>query len=319
MREVASAFRTGAAESLALELAGRAVKGSLGRSLSESARLMSCGIPVDHSLIPLPNGLGRSISGVVSASKTLEALAENAGNLSDSLEKQHVTRGRFTQSIVYPLVLASMGLVVSVYAFAVVIPELVRAVEVAGGELPPATMALLEAVGGLRAHWPFFLPGGAAILAALYRHRVRICLCLLPFFRRLAEYTSWSQFLRHLADATRRGTADMTHLYTRAENLPSAEVACICTDAWRLLSYGFAPSISCSHMPDHVRLAVMSSGKDRAKRLLAVAELYEDNSNRTSSIALSLVQPILTAVVSCAIGVVAVLMCLPALSMTLNP
>ncbi len=149
-RNVATLVAAGVPIERAIGASESLVSPRLGTLLAEVRRLVREGRSVSQALAATPSLLPRSAVGMIRAGERGSALAEACDSVADQLEESAGLQSRVRSALAYPVLILVMGVATIGVMGTVVVPRFADVLSDLGGQLPPATRALLATASLLR-------------------------------------------------------------------------------------------------------------------------------------------------------------------------
>jgi len=194
------------------------------RDAVRSGSALAAGLAVySRSFAPL-------VTGMVAAGERGGRLVEALDRLADHMEREERLRAEVTSALVYPATMAVVGGTAIAVLMLYVLPRFVILLEDAGSALPAST-ALLMSIGDVLAHhWPSFLLGMGAVIAAAVSYRRSVhgrrtidrVLARLPVIGPIRRNLSAVRFGRTLASLLASGLPAVRALEIASSSLSDA-------------------------------------------------------------------------------------------------
>lgn len=247
-------------------------------------------------------------------------LPETLGRLALIISRTARERARLMQSLVYPAVLAILGTLVMVGSGAFVLPQAIEAMEAAGIHVPGVTRDLVRLLNAAARLWPLWtvVTAGWLLLLRLgpwkaipFRPTAR-----LPIIGGLLRTFSWSNFCFVLSNCLETGMSvpDAFNIASRVVSDP--EVTSRVKKAGALLSLGVPVEAALRGFHPLVSRAITTAltGSGNHEAIHEAGSLLDYLGQLKSETLISMVQPVLTAIITLAIGASVITICLPVLS-----
>ncbi len=245
------------------------------------------------------------------ASGTLDAVLEE---LSDYLESQERLREKLRAAMIYPAIMATVGVVVLVFIFTFVIPKIVTIFEDTSTALPWATVVLIWVSNFLVHYWWLAAAAAIALAVALRvlrgRHSVFMDRVLLGLpFRSLY----FARLTRTLGVLLEGGVPMLRALELSGRATGNTWIKAMVREAGVRVSEGARLSASLSGIPPVLRqlLATGERSGRLTEALRRAAETYEDDFDRRVEKALTLVEPAMILVMGFVVAFIALAVLLP--------
>lgn len=181
VRELATLTRVGIPLLEALDTCIRQHGGALRAVLQQIRDQVAAGKSLAEAMGEHPGFFDEMCVSIVQVGENTGTLDESLARLADFKEKAQRLRSRVLTALIYPAIVLTVGLAVTVFLMTYVVPNLLATLADAGRPLPAATR-WVQAVSNLLVDWWWALLGGAAIGAAALRGATRT-----PTGRRLAD------------------------------------------------------------------------------------------------------------------------------------
>ena len=130
------------------------------------------GVALAEAMARQPLYFDRLCVSIVRVGENTGSLARSLAQLAEFKDKAHRLRNRVVTALIYPAVVCTIGLTVSIFLMTYVVPTLLTTLRQAGRDLPAITRAV-SAVSDLLVHWWWALLAGLAGLVALVRAVLR--------------------------------------------------------------------------------------------------------------------------------------------------
>jgi len=318
LRLIASGLRVGIPVDRILRDAERRATGSQAVCLRAVVRRLEQGHSLGTAVLAAPGLFSDPVPSVI-------AIAQETGNLPEALERLEATlalrsrqKSRLLQSMVYPSAIVVLTMPAVFLAGAVVLPGLVETLESLGTQVPAGTKLLIRAVALVRRSWPVWLAsaaGGILMTRALARDG-RALLMRAPILGPALTKSAWADFCLTALSCLRAGLKTLEAFNLASRTGASREVSSVVARACGLLERGVPLEMCLDRFEPLVRRAVItgSSSNDLEGSLSQAALILEADSERTVNMLLSVAQPVVTSLVSLAVGLAVVLICLPVLT-----
>jgi general secretion pathway protein F len=251
--------------------------------------------------------------GLVRAGEAGGSLAPTLGHLADFLDRSRRAADQIRSALVYPAVVLATGLGSVAVLFAFVIPRFRPLFEEAGAALPLAARLVLgmtEAVQGW--WWLMLLLGTLAVLTArrqMKAHRWDARLLRLPLLGDLVVKLEIARLSRTLGTLLANGVAPLSALAIARDGIANRAIAEALAGVGSSLKEGKGLAEPLSRAPLLPPLAVqlIAVGEETARleeMLLKVAEIFEEETQRTTERLLALLVPALTILLGAVVALV---------------
>lgn len=286
-----------------------------GRSLSDAMR-------TEHrSFSPLYRA-------IVSAGEEAGALGLVMDRLADYLERSQAMRRKVLAAMIYPFILALVALAVVVALMVFVVPRVVEQFDTLDADLPALTEGLIAVSGFLRAYGLVLLAGLAAGIFAFTRamksdavkRRVDGWVLSLPVIGRVARSVAAARFSRTFATLATSGAPVLDCLAAARETTPNlvlrdaVDETMLAVREGGSLSKAMARTAQFPPLMVHMAASGEASG-DLGGMFLKGAEYLESDFETASSVALGLLEPLITVVMGGMVLVIILAIMLPILQL----
>ncbi len=194
---------------------------------------VSRGVSLSSAVRELGGTFGPVSASILSAGELTGRLAEAAGQLADTAERQQAARVRMRSALLYPVFLFVVGVIVVSLLLVVVVPKFQVLFASYGQRLPLATRMLLSASRSAQSYGPY--AGPALFLAAVGLYRAtrqgsgrRLWHGLLlgtPYFGRLIRRVETARFAGTFGSLCSSGVRVLPALGVAAETVGNAVIA----------------------------------------------------------------------------------------------
>jgi general secretion pathway protein F len=245
------------------------------------------------------------------ASGTLEKVLER---LSDFLEHQNAVREKVKAAMVYPVFMASVGIVVLSFIFTFVVPKIVKIFEDSHNALPLMTHILIWVSNAFVHYWWLLLAGAIGLLLGgrklTERNRALIdsALVRLPF-----QGLYYSRFTRTLGFLLDGGLPMLRALELAGKSTGNAYLQRKVKEAEMKVSEGARLSSSLEGLPP-VLLQLIATGEKSGQLsdiLARAADAYDTEFDRKVQKALSLLEPSMILLMGLVVGFIVLAVLLP--------
>lgn len=290
------------------------------------------GTPLSKAMESFPGTFSRIYCALVSAGEAVGALNVVLTKLVQLLTKQQALRSQITTAMIYPGILAGFCCIVIGVLMGFVVPSIEGMFE--GKKLNAFTTIVLTISHFLRGYWWFYIPAVIAMIAILYlqlrSQRGRMwwqrTVLKLPLLSRLTIETATARFSRTLGTLLEGGLPLIDSLRIARETMGNAvleesvrkaeeKIIAGSTLSVELIKTGLLPTMAAR------MLAAGESSGTTVPMLNRIADMYEDELEKTLTRLVTLAQPVILIFMGGLIGVVMVAILLPmsqAASMTAN-
>lgn len=309
-------------------LAEQAPRGLLKQALTEVDAAVRGGRPLAEAMGAHPTVFPVVLVNLVKAGEVtgdLDSALEQAALI---LEKQRVVAAKVRSAMIYPVVVLTFALALSIFMLVAVIPKFVQTFEELHAVLPWPTRAVMTASEFIQTWW--WLLAAVVMLAvagrsyyartphgrmALDRRKLR-----LPIFGPLVQKTAIARLARCLGSMLTSAVPVLDALSVTAEVVGNAAVGQVLMEARESLRAGGSISAALKNSPlfppvvvQMVRVGEQSGAVDTM--LLKVAEFYEADVDLAVSRLQPMLEPILIGIVAVVVGVLILAGILPSFSL----
>ncbi|MEO1785388.1 MAG: type II secretion system inner membrane protein GspF [Pseudomonadota bacterium] len=286
-----------------------------GRSLSDALR-------TEHrSFTPLYRA-------IISAGEEAGALGLVMDRLADYLERSQAMRRKVTAAMIYPAVLALVALSVIIALMVFVVPRVVEQFDTLGADLPALTTALI-AISAFLTEYGLILLGGVVVgVFAFHRamktepvkRRVDGWLLSLPIVGRVARSVAAARFSRTFSTLAVSGAPALDCLAAARETTPNlvlrdaVDETIVAVREGGSLSKAMARTAQFPPLMVHMAASGEASG-DLGAMFSKGAEYLESDFETASSVALGLLEPLITVVMGGMVLVIILAIMLPILQL----
>lgn len=268
---------------------------------------------------------------LVKSGETGGMLNDVLSNISDLLEKQENVKARLISAMLYPALMAGVG-VATVFALMVfVIPRLARMFSDMGQALPFSTRFLIGLSAAAKDYWALLIILIAVFLFLIKRaerhnivkNRIDRVRLKIPVFGRLLKDTEFERFTRTLS-ALLKNSVPMLHalkisIGTISNEAIKADLGNVCNEV--SAGSSFAEALRKSQYVAHYMVTMVIIGEEGGildKTLLRVAQGYESMNDRLVKRLSSLLEPVMILVMGLLVGFIVVSMLLPIFQISMS-
>lgn len=263
---------------------------------------------------------------MVRAGERAGFLEEVLANLSEFMERQDELRNKVLGAMVYPLLVAAVGLVISVIVLVFLVPLFRPLFE--GIAVPAPTLLLFAASDFVRTLWPLILmlavvgaAAGAGFLKSEVgrrsweRWRLKI-----PVVGQAARLVAITRFCRVLGMMLKNGVPLLQALAISKDATGSAVLADGIQEASESVRAGetlAAPLKASGFFPAEIleMVAVSEESNQLEKTLLQIADTVERRTNRQVDLVVRLIEPLILVAMAAGIGFFGIALVYPIFSM----
>ncbi len=266
---------------------------------------------------------------MVKAGETGGALNEILDRIASYKEKTIKLQRKVKSAMVYPSVVISMAIVITIGLLVKVVPTFKSIFDSLGSELPGPTQVLINISDGLRHH--FFMFIGVIVLIiiafALFHRtefgRIQIdkLKLRLPVFGELITKVSVSRFSRTLSTLTQSGVPILSALDIVGKTCGNKVLEMAVTNVKNNVREGeniAGPLIKSGVFPPMVTrmISVGEQTGEMEKMLGKVADFYDDQVDAAVAGLTSMIEPLIIGVLGVVVGGIVVALFLPIIKMT---
>jgi len=283
---------------------------------------VKAGTFLSEAMASFPGSFDKLYRSMITAGEAAGALPIVLDRLSALLQRQVKLKKQMTTALIYPAVLAGFALIVISLLIGFVIPSLEGIFE--GRQINNFTSFVLNSSHFLRAYWWILLPAlGGLIGYLVYWLKTPVGkgwserqLLRLPMTRTLLVQSAMARFCRTMATLQQGGVSmidslrmarETMHNQTLEEEIAKAEGKIIEGSS---LSQELARSKWVPHLVPRM-VAVGEESGHLVEMLSRVAEMYEDEMEKTLNRVVALAQPVILIVMGVIIGSVIVAVLIP--------
>jgi type IV pilus assembly protein PilC len=261
---------------------------------------------------------------MVRAGETSGTLAEILDRVAGYLEASAALRRKVKSAIIYPAVVSTMAVAITILLLVKVIPVFEKIYESFDSALPGPTMVLL-AISKFMRKW--MLPTAGALVIGLValkmwintetgRFRFDQFKFRLPVFGELLKKISVSRFTRTLGVLVRSGVPILSALDIVGKTAGNKLVEAAVNEATEEIKRGenIAEPLAASHVFPPMVTRMISVGESSGKlevMLEKISDFYDDQVNATVAGLTSLIEPLLIAFLGVVIGGIVICMFMP--------
>lgn len=261
---------------------------------------------------------------IVRAGETSGTMEESLTRIADYRRKQEQLVARVRTALVYPVLMAAVGVGVTVFMLVYVLPRLAGIFEGLDQELPLPTRIVLGVSSTLQMYWPWILAalcaaalamgtGGRTELRRLVFDRLKLKLPLLGGFFLKVELARFSRTMEILI---RSGIPILAAIRTASSVLDNGLIREELKRTGESLEQGgsFGRSLKSSPLftPFMTSMIIVGEESGRLDESLAeVADSYERDTDDAVATSTALLEPLMILIVGSVVGFIVVAMLLP--------
>lgn len=265
---------------------------------------------------------------IVAAGEEAGALGPVLDRLADYLEKSQAMRRKILAALIYPAILALVALSVVIALLIFVVPRVVEQFDTLGQDLPWLTEALVAISAFLQANGLILL-GGIAIAALLanralkspaIKRRADAAMLALPVIGPVARSVAAARFARTFATLATSGAPVLDCLKAARETTPNLVLRDAVDDVSAAVREGGSLSAAMARTGAFPPLAVHMAASGEAGGNLGVmfdkgAEYLESQFESASTVALGVLEPLITIVMGGLVMLIILAIMLPILQL----
>ncbi len=276
-----------------------------------------------------PNVFDTLFVSMVKAGEAGGMLSAILDRVASYMEKSLKLERKIKGAMVYPAVVVSMALIITVALLTKVVPTFVGIFESLGGDLPTPTKILIGISNALRFYF-LWIVGGAILIyfgftfysqtegGGVVVDRVKL---KLPVFGELIRKVSISRFSRTLATLTQSGVPILASLDIVGKTCGNKVLEIAVNNVKNNVREGeniAAPLIKSGVFPSMVTRMISVGEKtgELEKMLAKIADFYDDQVDTAVSSLTSLIEPLIIAFLGIVVGGIVVALFLPIIKLT---
>ncbi len=328
-RQLAMLITSGTPVEEALAAVGESTKKNDVRSVLADVRANVVeGKPLSDALASQPASFSSLYTSIVAAGESAGALDEVMGRLADYQEKSEEMRGKVVSALIYPLVVGIVALTVVIALLVFVVPRVVEQFDTMGQKLPMLTQIMVSISEFLQTNGVFLLIGlGVFFIFAnrmmkieIIKRRLDQFTLSFPLIGEIVRGVAAARFARTFATLASSGAPVLDCLKAARETTPNL----ILKDAVKKviedvreggsLSQSMARTGAFPPLVTHMAAGAEASG-DLGAMFDKGAEYLERDFEKTSSVALGLLEPFITVVMGGLVMIIILAIMLPILQL----
>ncbi len=280
------------------------------------------GDSLSQAMSQSPRSFDTLYSAMVAAGEASGTLPSVVEKLSALISRQLKLRKQIITALIYPALLGGFALVIIFLLLSFVIPSLES---IFGDRKVNGFTAVIIAVSHfLNRYWPVYLPlfGGLGLYAyiklrsAEMKKKLLMTVSRLPVLRTLGLQTALARFSRTLATLQQGGLPiiDSLRIARRATGHPQLEAVVEQAEARIIEGSSLSRELKQSALVPPLVTRMLAVGEetgDTATMLRKIADIYEDDIEKTLQRITALAQPIILVVMGAIVGVVMLSILLP--------
>lgn len=328
-RQLAMLISSGAPVEEALAAVGSGSRAPTTRTVLASVRAAIVdGRSLSDAMRAEANSFPQLYRAVVKAGEEAGALGPVLDRLAEYLEKSQEMRQKIVAAMIYPAVLAIIALMIIVALMILVVPRVVEQFETMGQDLPALTQFMVGASDFMRDRGLLLITGIALIVflanramkvETIKRH-VDAALLALPVFGSVIRSISAARFSRTFATLATSGTPALECLIAARETTPNLIMRDAVDDIITSVREGGSVSKAMARTEAFPSLVVHMASSGEAGGDLGVmfdkgAAYMEAEFESASTVALSLLEPLITVVMGGIVMLIILAIMLPILQL----
>lgn len=260
-----------------------------------------------------------TISGVLRSSSESDKLYDVLIDLAEQLEQNLSITSKVKTALIYPIIVLAVALLVTIFLFVKIIPEVADILQDLGGSTLPATTQGILALGSFLSHYGILLLMGLALLVFLYliifhkKHKwIKAKLrARLPILRRIVMPGELSKFYSHFAFLLSAGFAIDTSLQLAADTCDNEYIKHRLLLAQSFLQRGFSitEALKSTGVINSASLQLIYTGSLSGNLMevcRSLADQLRDETNRAIARLLKILEPAVMLVIGAIVGVIMV-------------
>lgn len=280
------------------------------------------GSSLSDAMAAFPDSFNKLYIGMIAAGESVGAIDTVLEKLGGLLSKQNKLRKQIVTSMIYPAILASFSFLVIILLLGFVVPSIEGIFS--DRELNGFTELVLSASRFFRDYWWFYIPvavgGGAYIFIKLKSPKGRLWVernsLKVPVIKTLVIQTAMARFCRTMGTLQQGGLTMIDSLRISREVMNNAVLEEDIKKAESRIIEGSSLSaeLSLSPLIPLMVTRMLSVGEESgntAIMLNKIAEMYEEELEKTLERAMALAQPIILIGMGTVIGIVLMAILLP--------
>jgi len=266
---------------------------------------------------------------MVKAGESSGMLDEILDRLAAYMEKTNNLQKKIQSALIYPAVVASMAVVITLLLLLKVIPIFKGIFSGFGAELPKPTLVLIAISDGMQKYFPYIIGIIIAIMIFVMRYtktekgklRIDSLLLKLPVFGVLFKKVAISKFTRTLSTLIKSGVPILSSLdiVGKTAGNKAIEKAVEAVRANVREGESIAEPLARSKLfpPMVVRMVSVGEQSGQLESMLSkIADFYDEQVDTAVSVLTSLIEPVIIAFLGIVIGTIVICMFLPIFKVT---
>ncbi|MCA9403941.1 MAG: type II secretion system F family protein [Candidatus Omnitrophica bacterium] len=266
---------------------------------------------------------------MVRVGETGGVLAQVLDRIAMYMEKTLRLRRKVKAALIYPAVVVSMAVIITIVLLVKVVPTFAEIYESFDSELPAMTQMLIT-VSNILQHYLLYVVGGFMLIGFLLRqwHKTKRgaividgALLKLPIFGDLLRKVAISRFSRTLATLVQSGVPILESLDIVGKTIGNKVLEMTVDDVKNNVRSGesIAPPLAKSGVFPPMVTRMISIGEKSGqleKMLLKISEFYDDQVDAAVDGLTSIIEPLIIGVLGIVIGFIVVALFMPIMNIT---
>lgn len=299
------------------------------RTLGTIAEDISHGSSLSVSFSKHPAVFDTLFVNMVRVGETGGVLAQVLDRIALYMEKTLRLRRKVKAALIYPAVVVSMAVIITIVLLVKVVPTFAEIYESFDSELPALTQVLIQ-VSEILQHYLLYVVGAIFAVAFLLRqwHKTNRgalvidgALLKLPVFGDLLRKVAISRFSRTLATLVQSGVPILESLDIVGKTIGNKVLEVVVDDVKNNVRSGesIAPPLSKSGVFPPMVTRMISIGEKSGqleKMLLKISEFYDDQVDAAVDGLTSIIEPLIIGVLGIVIGFIVIALFMPIMNIT---
>jgi type IV pilus assembly protein PilC len=289
---------------------------------------ISSGANLSDAMSKFPTVFDSLFCNMIKAGELSGALDQILDRLSTYLEKAEALKQKIKGAMMYPITISVMAIIIVIVLMVKVVPTFKTVFESFGGELPAPTRILIN-ISEYEQKWAIFQVGGLVAIGFIFSILKRTqkggyiidgYILKLPIFGMLVKKSTVARFSRTLGTLLKSGVQILDALETVARSAGNKVVEKALLDTKNAVREGQSltePLKATALFPSMV-VQMVSVGEETGKlddMLLRMADFYDQEVDTAVDALMSMIEPLIMAILGVAAGGLVIAMYLPMFSM----
>ncbi len=274
-----------------------------------------------------PNVFDSLFVNMIKVGETGGVLSAILDRISSYLEKILRLKRKVKSALIYPMVVVSMAIIITVVLLVKVVPTFKGIYDSFGRELPAMTQMLMTVSDALKHHLLWFVAGAVAIVVFLRQwHKtekgalvIDRAILRIPIFGELMRKVAISRFSRTLATLIQSGVPILESLEIVGKTIGNRVLELVIDEVKGSVREGESlagPLIKSGVFPPMVTRMISIGEKtgQMEKMLLKIAEFYDDQVDAAVDGLTSIIEPLVIGFLGVVIGFIVIALFLPILT-----